>query len=1035
MTNGSVFMSKPNLNSLQDEKYAEVNAALNDYFFSGRFEMQPVYLDLEDEAESELTRALGVEQDELKNFIGSCVARSLRIDRGDPYINQENWLKGWSKTDRRTPPPFTALLCALSIAAERMGADNSFSDSNYYKRLFELFGVKDSTSQTKFRTYAKRTEIFWKALNSWLIENDSMLGISTAQSLMRGWKYASYALSQALVRDADRKRFTSLFEIHNFLPGDSVSETYMNLCIDEWMSIDGPTGPTMQLRRLWAIDDIRERVAVAAIDALETWKASPDIYLERSRNAKFRWLLSFISFPRKQASLSLAVTRGGQEEFLQASTVSAQEETELFLERWSDTDIYILGPNKSIDLGILLLQPKEFTGEKSGNFYKYEEKPIVPLKRSSDGPFYEEVFRASLFEEHAILCHGNWLEKVEKHLSNCAHPDYEVLAPSDMRGIPESWYILRKVEIFRADENASDNLHVLNPIGSSIDIKCSNGLKLDTHRTWHTDARPTLKSTTGMLDCTIKIVREQFDEMKEDLVSSNIFNDFTEIGLDSLDLSPRTDLRATITKGKITRETSFSLRSADIPRPLFGKKRIFHPFMEDEQLSFEASHIDSGSQNGLEGCFIHGDFGKLNVKTGIDLINYEQKEIPEGSHEISPEIEWKSSPDGTQKIRESCIIRGIHEWVVPPYKKGDNRFEIKIIECKHCSARYLRSSKEARKINKQMWQGGRPVRRVQAKKEEMVETNQSKADFNSNSDDLISPDTIYDGLCYLGRGTWRDFQRIASRASQDPWFPSSFANDLFSLGHLEAQNAFHSTMSDWSVPPPVLVVKRNNQGYLAGFHSKTLLERIDAALIQNGAQHEFISAPEQVTVHQWTDIAGIDIETQLKGIKDPYDRPVTAVRDLDVIIANKLPTLDKIWECGQPMHVEKLNNLAKFDVHQVKWVRMNTLQGPGAYRVGLHGTRYIYRDTNDTTRQVGYRAAKILAARAENIQLHKYDPVTNQFTATLGVDPPSLFARALVVSSGTLPKVDNGRLIYADVDPVVATLVLNKMYGREVILG
>ena len=1028
-------MSKPNLN-LQDEKYAEVNAALNNYFFSGRFEMQSVYLDLEDEAESELSDALGVERDELESFIGSCVARSLRLDRSNIYIDQENWLKEWGKMDRKVPPPFTALLCALSIAAERMGADKSVADSNYYERLFELFEVKDSTNQTKFRTQAKRTEKFWKGLNFWLIKNDFMRGRPTARSLMPGWKYAGYALSQALVRDTDRKRFASLFEINNLLPDDPISETDMNLFINEWMAIDGSIGPTTQLRKLWAIEDIRERVVVAAIDALETWKVSPDIHLEHSRNARFRWLLSFTSFPKKQVSLLLAVTRGGQEESLQASTMSTREEAELFLEQSNDPDIYILGPNKSIDLGLLLLQPKEFIGKKSGTFYKYEEKPIVPLRKSSDGPFYEEVFRASLFEEHAILCHSNWLKKVENHLSNCAHSNYEVLGPSDMRGIPEGWYILRGVEIFRADENAPDNLHVLNPLGNSIDIKCSNGLKLDNHRTWHTDARPTLKSTTGMLDCTLKIVREQFDEVNEDLVSSETFSSFTEIGLDSLDLSPRTDLRAKITKGKITRETSFSLRSADIPRP-FGKKRIFHPFMEDKKLSFEASHINSDSPNGLEGCFIHGDFDKLDIKMGNGLINYERKEIPEGSPEMSPETEWKSFPDGAQKMSESCVIRGYHIWKVPSFEKGDYRFKAIKVKCKHCSAGYLRSSEEAKRIKRQIYQGGRPTRRVEAKKEETLVTNSVKTDgdFNFNNNELISPDTIYDGLCYLGQGTWRDFQRIASRASQDSWFSSSFANNLFSLGHLETQNAFHSTISDWSVPPPVLVAGRNNQAYLAGFHSKTLLECIDAALVRNGARHEFISAPGQVVVHQWVGLDGIDIEILLKDIKDPHDRPVTVVRNLDAIIANKLPTLDKIWECGKPMHVEKLDNLAKFDVRQAKWMRVNTLQGPGAYRVGLHGTRYIYRDANDATREVGYRVAKILAACAENIQLHKYDPATNQFAATLGVDPPSLFARALVVSSGTLPKVDRGQLIYVDVDPVVATLILNKMYGREVTFG
>lgn len=71
---------KPTPNS----EYAEVNTALNDYFFHGRFEMLPVYLDLEGDAETELTEALEMDPDELGDFIGLCAAQSLRFDKTDP---------------------------------------------------------------------------------------------------------------------------------------------------------------------------------------------------------------------------------------------------------------------------------------------------------------------------------------------------------------------------------------------------------------------------------------------------------------------------------------------------------------------------------------------------------------------------------------------------------------------------------------------------------------------------------------------------------------------------------------------------------------------------------------------------------------------------------------------------------------------------------------------------------------------------------------------------------------------------------------
>jgi hypothetical protein len=91
----------------------------------------------------------------------------------------------------------------------------------------------------------------------------------------------------------------------------------------------------------------------------------------------------------------------------------------------------------------------------------------------------------------------------------------------------------------------------------------------------------------------------------------------------------------------------------------------------------------------------------------------------------------------------------------------------------------------------------------------------------------------------------------------------------------------------------------------------------------------------------------------------------------------------------------------------------------------------VYRDAKGTTRQVGHQIAKILAARDEGRRLHGFDPATGQFTAALGVEPPGLFARAIVSSSGMLPIRQGGRLVYANVDPQVAATVMNKMYGKD----
>lgn len=1013
---------KPALNS----EYAEVNSALNDYFFNGRFEMLPVYLDLEADAEDELNEVLGMDLDELGDFIGLCAAQSLRFDKADPYSDHVEWLKDWSRTGRQEPPPFTALLASLSIAAERMGTDENFSPNNYYERLFELLGVKGATNQQKLKQYAKSTRQFWRALNLWLSENDFLLGRPTAKALVSHWQYASYALSQALVRDADRKRFSGLFESYDLVPGDPVPEAEMVLLVHDWMTSHGPTGPTVWLRKLWAANELRERVVAAALDAFETWEKSTATAADGSRNARLQWQLGFTGFPGKRARLSLAVIRGGQEEAIEPESRLEGEEPGLFLEGGIETGIQFLGPLHSLNLDLMLLQSRKFNGVESGISYNYIAKPIVPLARSPDSPAYREVSRVSLFDEHAILCHEAWLEKVEGHLTKCARSGYAVLHAKDMQGIPEGWCILRGVEVVRSVDGVHDNLHALNPIGSTAAIACVDGLKLG-HGTWHADARPTVEATSEKPDCMLEIVQERFGDPDELLVSAKANGDFIEATLRTVEIAPGTNLRAVVkAKGTELAETSFSLRSADVPRPL-GKKRFFHPVMEGKSFSLEASIVGSGPQIGLEGCFLHGELRSVETASVSRPIN-QKDDIPEGSPETSPEANWKRSSDAAQKASESCVIRGYHYWILEPFQKGDDRFEAKMAECKNCHIRALSRSREVAKGNwKKIRQQDQPI--PKRKRENALGSGQ--IDAGSNEDACIPLDTVYDGLCYLGQGTWGAFQRLVSGASQEPWFAHSFANDLFALGLLETVDAFQSTTTDWSVPPPVLVIGLDTKARLAGFHSKALIERIDTVLTREGAIYDPVSAPGSITVRRWSGLTGLDLAALLKGIADPHGRPVVIARGLGGIIASQLPSLDEAWARGMPIHVEKSDVLAKFDVQRARWTSLDRPQSSGAYRVGLHGTRYFFRDADGISRQVGHRIAKVLAARAEDTQLHRYDIRTGKFTAALGVDPPGLFARALVASSGMLPIVEDGRLIYLNVDPSVAAMVLKKMYGKD----
>lgn len=1013
---------------MEDQEYIFVNSVLNEYFFQGRFEMLPIYLDLEGDAEDRVAAGLGIEAEELGDFIGLTAARSLRFDKSDPYCDQAQWLREWSITGRRDPPPFTTLLCALSIAAERMGADENFSPNNYSERLFELLGARDSTSQQKLRQFAKSTRQFWRAMNMWLSENDYQLGRPTARAVIGHWKYASFGLSQALVRDGDRKRFTGLFAKYDMVPREPIPEAEMTLLVHDWMSSHGPTGPSIWLKKLWQSNDLRPRVVSAALDAFEAWEEIPDGMRSGPRKTRMQWQIGFTGFPKKEARFALVVARGGFSERLTDPSGGDQNETQLFLEDGMEPEVQCLGPVGSINLDLLLLRSQSFVGDESGTNYDYVAKPIVTLARTADGVTFREVSRVSLFEEHIIFCHEAWLDRVKGHLSGCARSGYSTLSASDMRGVPEGWYILRGVEIIRAIENANDNFHALNPIASAAAISCADGMKLG-HGTWHVDAPPLVEATSEKSGSTLEILREEFGKPDKVVAKEKAVGDYVEANLVNAELEAGTNLRAVV-KNKSTElaESSFSLRSADIPRPL-GSRRLIHEF-HNHRFALEPTGITSSHSAFLEGCIFVG--GQNETEFGqLPDAPIEAREIPDGSIEETADWEWSHSNSAGETASESCVIRGHHHWIYEAFEKGDDKYDAKMAECKNCRVKALSRTREVARGNARKMSQNQvliPARRV------------AKVHFDATSHSQIgqggvSPDIVFDGLCYLGQGSWPTFQRLSSNLSSEPWFAQSFASELFSLGFLEMQGRLDGLGGAWSVPPPALILDGNGNGFFSGFGSSQLFETLNVALMENGAVYAPQKTPGKPSIHRWSNLPETNLEALLASINDAHGRKISVPHNLAKTLCTNLPSFVELHRQAQPVHVEQLDGLAKFDPQRARWLRAERVDELGAYKIGLHGTRYVFKDGGGTLRQVGHQVAKTLAAGAEGCRLHGYDTTAKRFTAALGAEPPWLFGRALVASSGSLPNIEGGRLIYEQVDPQVASLILQKMYEGSESIG
>ena len=168
-----------------------------------------------------------------------------------------------------------------------------------------------------------------------------------------------------------------------------------------------------------------------------------------------------------------------------------------------------------------------------------------------------------------------------------------------------SLIVLRGVEIIRPVDDAPVNFHALSPIASTAAIACVDGLKLG-HGTWHRDAPPLVQASSEKARfASLAVLLESFGEKDKQIAAAEAVGDFMEVSLAGTRLEAGANLRAVVKlKSTELSETSFSLRSADFPRPL-STKRLVHPF-DGTRFGLELVPVGDASGTSLEGAVLTG---------------------------------------------------------------------------------------------------------------------------------------------------------------------------------------------------------------------------------------------------------------------------------------------------------------------------------------------------------------------------------------------------------------------------------------------
>ena len=1015
--------------------YEDINAAINEVFFlSGRSGNQPVYLDIEDEVRGVLSDRLSVEPGNIDAVIGKAVAQTIvngHRDGGGPYSWHIRKLRDWLEAGRRDAPPFTAFLCALSIAAERMRSDSNFSANNYYQRLFEILGVDDEETRKKLRSSARYTRWFWRALNQWLEDHDHRFGRPTARTVNNTWKYVGYAVSQALIRDADRKKLHDMFVQFGFSPHEKFSEPEMQLHLADWMS---GHGPSPWLKRLWSNPDLRERISNTALVELETWDGT-ELGDDKPRS-RLRWSAALCLFPVPRLELYLSAMEELNDEVCELiqhgePTLSAKQafgecENGIYLSSAAGADFAILLPTNDIALVPLMAASFELREPRSGRLYAHQPKPIIPMLKLPGGPYYREVSRASLFSRHMILCHGKTLVRDARALLEaCARDGFREYSDNQLAGMPAGWTLFENVELLAIPERVPQQLETLVPLDAGVSMLVTDGLPLGPSR-WHADVPPVIVAASENDALALELREESFNANDPTLRRVEADNRHCVLQLRDAAVHPGQELYVVALEGKLERsEKRISLQRADLPRPLDGNDLAFDIGASNAAKGISAVPVDRVSDLKV---FVRGMLAPL-AKPGSAPPSPDPRPL---SLLAAAEFDDEQSgndyrEEALSEIGSSCVLDR-HYWICEAFKKGDKPSAPRRMHCKNCGAYVLTRD---RTKNRGRAKKKRPKNVAHARGEDwsLRDTAVIRA-VHAWKRTMISPDTLLDALCYLNAGSWGTFQSVVASASDEPGFATEIARALHDLGHLDLRlNQPLSRVEAWSIAPPVLVLDGAGSAFLSGFRCEGLLNAVREALEVNGCDFEVVKQERAPAALWFSNVNGSDARDALDSIRDPHGRALEIVDSPALGIALGVPRISRLLEELPVIHFDAPPDLHRFDFVSGRWTRCQDTREHGAYRTTFAGRRYLLKSADGACREGSFEIVKTLAAAAQLRRLHAYDAGSMEFHAALGCGPPGLLRRALVACSGALPRRDGRRLVYARVDAATGATVLDRLYG------
>jgi hypothetical protein len=423
------------------QEYDRWNEVIAHVLFPERDVPAPVYLDVEDHEIGEIGARVGVPPEQVVDGLMRAVGQTIALDlvTGAFKTHVERVLH-WQRSRRHTDVyPEVALLAVFSLAAEQMAAGDGMASANYYGRLAQLL---DAPKHNLQQSYTRVAEPLWAGLNLWLERLDGRRGTPTAYAL--GKRFVGLPMSQALVRQADRRRLERFFTDFDLAPRAEIPAPELEPLLGTWFDREHQTS---HLGRLWQKAALRERVAEVASIELQAWDGIDGSDEPGDGRTSGRALLALQTrtFPKKQVRMFPLFLVKEAHATRSAVLVVQDGEVGVSLEPATEMqNAMALGDRGAVDPASLLGGVLTVRDTVGGEMVR-APRGVVVFRRDEISGLWIEARQVLLGDDVVVVAMERTAGKVRDLLGSIARPGWE--EDQARPGLPEGWTLFEKVEV------------------------------------------------------------------------------------------------------------------------------------------------------------------------------------------------------------------------------------------------------------------------------------------------------------------------------------------------------------------------------------------------------------------------------------------------------------------------------------------------------------------------------------------------------------------------------------------------------------